>query len=487
MTTPIETRAAATSMVCNACGYVAPLTEPRPFRCPNADGKADHVLKRRADARRLATTIDAFADREPDPFIRYRRLTHTWQTAMAVGMTDGEYVDLVRDLERRIATVDGSGFNVTPFELQPDLAKAIGFGGDILVKNETGNVSGSHKGRHLMGLMLWLMIMERADAGLAHARLAIASCGNAALAAATVARAAGRELDVFVPADASDVVVAQLEQLGAHVTRCPRRPHEAGDPSYLRFREAVAAGALPFTCQGNENGLVIEGCQTIGWEIASQLMASRRTIDRIVVQVGGGALASAVIAALEDLSALQILPQMPRIHCVQTASAFPLRRAYDQVIARITGDASPSEAALAALGFPGRASEPAEDYVCMDEIASRITPAEVEEQMRYAIAHRNDFMWPWETVPSSVAHGILDDETYDWAAVVRGMLLSGGYPLVVSEEQLIRANRLAVESTGIPVDPTGSSGLAGVLELVEHDCVDPGETLAVLFTGRKRA
>ncbi len=485
-TTPIETRA-ATSMVCNACGYVAPLTDPRPFRCPNADGKADHVLKRRIDPRRLANAIDAFGDREPDPFIRYRRLTHTWQTAMAVGMTDGEYVDLVRDLERRIAAVAGSGFNVTPFERQPGLASAIGFGGDILVKNETGNVSGSHKGRHLMGVMLWLLIMERRDADLAHARLAIASCGNAALAAATVARAAGRELDVFVPSDASDVVVAQLEELGAHVTRCPRRPHEAGDPSYLRFREAVAAGALPFTCQGNENGLVIEGCQTLGWEIASQLIASRRTVDRIFIQVGGGALASAVISAFDDLSALQILPHMPRIHCVQTASAFPLRRAYDHVIARITGDASPSEAARAAHGFPGRASEPAEDFDCMDEIASRITAAEADEQLRYAIAHRGEFMWPWETVPSSVAHGILDDETYDWAAVVRGMLVSGGYPLVVSEEQLIRANRVAVESTGIPVDPTGSSGLAGVLELVEHECIDPDETLAVLFTGRKRS
>ena len=23
-------------------------------------------------------------------------------------------------------------------------------------------------------------------------------------------------------------------------------------------------------------------------------------------------------------------------------------------------------------------------------------------------------MWAWETTPASVAHGILDDETYDW-------------------------------------------------------------------------
>lgn len=84
-------------------------------------------------------------------------------------------------------------------------------------------------------------------------------------------------------------------------------------------------------------------------------------------------------------------------------------------------------------------------------------------------------MWPWETAPTSVASGILDDETYDWAAIVRGMLASRGEPVVVSEEQLIEANRLA----GPGVSMTGSAGLAGVLAL-------PGdENTAVLFTGSR--
>ena len=52
-------------------------------------------------------------------------------------------------------------------------------------------------------------------------------------------------------------------------------------------------------------------------------------------------------------------------------------------------------------------------------------------------------MWPWETEPHSIAHGILDDETYDWAAVVEAMLTTGGRPVVVSEELLARANQLA--------------------------------------------
>ncbi|MGZ8832863.1 MAG: hypothetical protein ACXW19_06680 [Thermoanaerobaculia bacterium] len=55
--------------------------------------------------------------------------------------------------------------------------------------------------------------------------------------------------------------------------------------------------------------------------------------------------------------------------------------------------------------------------------------------------HRSEFMWPWETPPASVATGILDDETYDWATVTRGMINSDGFPIVVSEDQLIEANR----------------------------------------------
>ncbi len=44
-----------------------------------------------------------------------------------------------------------------------DLSDALGFDGDggVWVKDETGNVSGSHKGRHLMGVLIHLAVMER--------------------------------------------------------------------------------------------------------------------------------------------------------------------------------------------------------------------------------------------------------------------------------------------------------------------------------------
>ena len=41
-------------------------------------------------------------------------------------------------------------------------------------------------------------------------------------------------------------------------------------------------------------------------------------------------------------------------------------------------------------------------------------------------------------------------------------------------------------TTGIPVDPTGSAGLAGLAQLCRRGDVGAGESAAVLFTGARR-
>ena len=107
----------------------------------------------------------------------------------------------------------------------------------------------------------------------------------------------------------------------------------------------------------------------------------------------------------------------------------------------------------------------------------------VREALRYAARHRSEFMRPWPEPPRSIASGILDDETYDWHAVVSGTIESGGWPVVVSEESLREAHDLARAATGIPASHTGAAGLAGLAELRRSGAVAPGETVAALFTG----
>ena len=189
----------------------------------------------------------------------------------------------------------------------------------ITVKDETDNVSGSHKARHTFGLMLHLLVRERRAGAAAHRpQLAIASCGNAALAAAVVAAAERWPLTVYVPTFAEEAVVDRLRELGATVEVCPRVDGEHGDPSYNRFREAVSAGAVPFGCQGPDNGYTIDGGRTLGYELAEQAP----DIDRVYVQVGGGALAASVAQGLA------IGGSSAALIAVQTEGCAPLARAW---------------------------------------------------------------------------------------------------------------------------------------------------------------
>jgi threonine synthase len=463
--------APTSSMVCAGCGTVLPVDDPYPFRCPRAGSgdDVDHVVTRILDARGLRWS--ELVDDDPNPFVRYRRLFHSWHLADRRGMSDDAYVDLVRELDKEVAGVDGTGFEVTPLGLAEELSARMGLtqDGEVWVKDETENVSGSHKARHMMGLLIHLAVVERLGLASGDARgLAIASCGNAALAAAVVARAGDRPLQVFVPTWGDEVVVARLKELGANVSTVPREEGVAGDPTYAALQRAVAAGALPFTCQGTENGLAIEGGMTIGYELASQLDEEGASIDRLAVQVGGGALASAVIQGLSEAADLGALDGLPRIDTVQTMGGHPLQRAYDRLLARIL-------ARLEARGDDDRSG-------VESEVARRFDEPDVQDELAYASAHRSEFMWPWEEEPMSVATGILDDETYDWFAIVRGMLLTQGRPLVVDEETLREANQLARTATGIDVDPTGSAGLAGVLA----SGVEKDERIAVLLTGKER-
>ncbi len=471
-------QAIASAMACAGCGYQAPPDEPFPLRCSRAgDGRgADHVM-----VARLLPEGMRFPDSDhPNPFIRYRTLLHTYHLAIALGATDAQYVDVVERLDAAVARVDGRGFAVTPFGRSGPLSVRLGFSsqGSGWVKDETGNVAGSHKARHLMGLTVHLTLMEEIGLpwpGTRDPVLAIASCGNAALAAAVVARAAGRRLDVFVPTWADPDLLTRLRDLQARVIVCPRKAGVPGDPTYRRLQQAIGDGAFPFTCQGPLNGLTIEGGKTLGYEMVSALAHAGADLDRLLIQVGGGALASACIQAFRDAVTLGVLRRLPRIHAVQTRAVHPLKRAYDRVRTRVL------DALARHHGFRLRAGRGDRDQA--DLIASHSAAPAVQDELRYAAAHRAEFMWPWDEEPRSVASGIIDDETYDWLAVVRGMVETGGYPVVVDEATVIEANRLVGRETGIPVSPTGSAGLAGLLALRRAGEVEANERVAIVLAG----
>ena len=422
--------------VCHGCGATVDPARAFPFACPNAapGDDVDHVLVAPADALVLAVGD------EDNPFLRYRRQLTPYRLARSVGLSDAAWAELVGELDLRLQAVDGRGFRVTPMARQPTLAAALGLSGDLWIKDETRNVSGSHKGRHLMGVMLYLSVLRTSGLPLGEdlraRRLAIASCGNAALAAAVIARAADWPLDVFIPSDAEPSVVRRLEDLDAAVVVCERRASEAGDPCVRAARAAVAAGAIPFSVQGPDNGLAVEGARTLAFEMAETLAAEGAAIDALFVQVGGGAFLSALAQGFAIAAAAGIVARAPRLIAVQTAGCSPLARAW-----RRLGGVDLGEAAR----------------------------------------HRSRFMWPWESAPASLAHGILDDETYDWWEVVKAMRETAGDAIVADEDAVARALSLARAHTAIPVSATGAAGLSGAL-------ISPGavRSAAAVFSGVDR-
>jgi threonine synthase len=402
-------------------------------------------------------------------------------------------------VEDHLRQLEGRDFRVTPLTEEPALASALGRTGRLWVKNETANVSGSHKGRHLMGTLLYLEALRELKGETAKKILAIYSCGNAALGAAAVARAGGYELHAFVPEDVDPTVAAMLAERGALVEKIPREGTGEGDPCYLAFQRALNQnGWLPFACAGNDNWSNIEGGATLGWEMLMQLSDRSERIDSLVIQVGGGALARSIAQALEEALQLGFIDALPRIHVCQPEGGFPFVRAYLLAlteIARCKGysfDLSYDRSADPLTQLQKTAAFLRARSAQIQEAAAFVkrsfdTPV-VQSVLNKMAGSASHFMWPWDgAVPHSLAHGILDDVTYDWYFLLCAVLRSGGRAEILSEGTIRDAYAKAHLHTGIPVCPTGASGLAGLIQLQASGAITPGESVGLFFTGFDRS
>ena len=68
-------------------------------------------------------------------------------------------------------------------------------------------------------------------------------------------------------------------------------------------------------------------------------------------------------------------------------------------------------------------------------------------------------MWPWDgPAPHSLAHGILDDMTYDWFYLLRAVLRTGGRAEILAEDTIGRALRPRPAAHGYPGLPDRGRG-----------------------------
>lgn len=468
--------------------------------CPRAGehgGKIgrEHILQKRISGFQ-AGKLDASrsSGQRIDPYSR-------WQDLLASRyiLTGSDYSNLLRRLQQKLIALEGTGFFETPLFEEGEITAAAGLEqGRIWIKDETHNITGSHKGRHLFATLLYLEALRLRKKQGKKDILAIYSCGNAALAASAVARAGGYELHTFVPREVSGMVERMLIERGAVVEKIKRASVGRGDPCYLAFREAVERkGWLPFTCSGNDNWSNIEGGETLAWEYISCLEEKGKRLDIIIIQVGGGALGRSVIEGWLEFYRLGMVGYLPEFYACQPEGGFPFVRAYYLALKRIAqhngltcnlhyerqGDPRPEAAKIREYSNSGQRQI---DQIIQFGRQNFGKPA-IKKSLKYIRNNRQEFMWAWDAgSPHSQAEGILDDITYDWYYLLEGMLQSGGRAVVIPEKKIERAYELVRQKTQLKVSATGTAGLAGLLELRSASIISPDARVGLFFTGTDR-
>lgn len=203
-----------------------------------------------------------------------------------------------------------------------------------------------------------------------------ASTGNAGVALAAMARAAGREAVILVPESAPPAKIAQLMIYGARLALVRGSYDDAFALS------EVAARELGWYCRNTgQNPFTLEGKKTAAFEIAEQL--GWQVPDRVFVSVGDGNIISAVHKGFRELLQLGWIERIPKLMGVQAAGSSPIyaafasgSRAIEEVQAHTLADSisagrpSDGRRALAAARDSGGAMLSVSDDAILSAIAS---------------------------------------------------------------------------------------------------------------------
>lgn len=187
--------------------------------------------------------------------------------------------------------------------------------GDLWLKQEAGNPTGSFKDRGLT------MAVNRARE-LGAEGVQLPSAGNAAIAMSAYAAANGLRARVAMPVDTPEIVSTQCTTYGAEVLR--------------HGRTLVESGAHLATLEGDFWNLATlkepyraEGKKTMGLELAEQL--GWKLPDWIVYPTGGGTGIVGMAKAFDELEDLGLLDgRRPRFVVVQMTGCAPIVRAFEQ-------------------------------------------------------------------------------------------------------------------------------------------------------------
>lgn len=208
------------------------------------------------------------------------------------------------------------GEGMTPLIELPQLAQDVGVR-RLWVKDEGLNPTASFKARGLM------MAVTRAKA-LKLPGVCVPTAGNAGIALAAYAAAAGMPCRVFAPETTPPPILGSIRAFGAELILLAGHIGDAGKATMAFAKESgffnVATVREPYR---------VEGMKTMGYEVAEQL--GWRLPDAIVYPTGGGEGTIGIWKAIGEMLAWGWLPahtQKPRMIIAQADGCAPLVRAF---------------------------------------------------------------------------------------------------------------------------------------------------------------
>ncbi len=305
------------------------------------------------------------------------------------------------------------GEGMTPLVELPHLAQEIGVR-RLWVKDEGINPTASFKARGLM------MAVTRAKA-LGLPGVCVPTAGNAGIALAAYAAAAGMPCRIYAPETTPPPILGSIRAFGADLQLLPGHIGDAGKATLAFARESgffnVATVREPYR---------VEGMKTMGYEVAEQL--GWRLPDAIVYPTGGGEGTIGIWKAIGEMLAWGWLPQdskRPRMIIAQADGCAPLVRAFREGAEKAT---------------------------------------------------------PWED-PTTHASGLRVPGPLGDRLTLRTLRESGGDAEAVTEDRIRHGTFLLASKSGIDAAPEGGAALEATRQLVASGRLSADAEVVVFNTG----
>lgn len=207
----------------------------------------------------------------------------------------------------------------TPLLPAPALRQALGIP-RLWIKDETRNPTASNKDRATA-----LVIEDGLRRGMD--TITTASTGNAAVATAFGAAAAGMRAVIFVSADCRPEKLALMAQAGAWVFQV-----RDGYAAAVDLSRAAARSFGWLDRNTGANPLTIEAKKTVAFEVWEQL--GRRLPDLMILPVGDGPTLVALDKGFTELVNCGLTTRKPRLIGIQAERCQPLVRAWQDTPAK---------------------------------------------------------------------------------------------------------------------------------------------------------